>query len=163
MAKASGVKGPKSCWKWSKSKRCTNIKFGRFSAIMYSANRVRASSPSSAFEVLYMSGNFCSISVTSPRGRAFSAITRRVCSIVPPGCQISGTFQSPAPPATGNETIPTVIFARLAASHKVSAFMSRANQCAEPVCVSFGGSNTLLPKMPCRAGSTPVTRVVWLG
>jgi hypothetical protein len=76
-------------------------------------------------------------------------ISASVCVSESPGSvpafQISGTFQSPAPAATGHEIIPLFKPSRAAAVHKVSVWMSRANQCQRLSCGAGGGSKTLLP------------------
>ena len=67
-----------------------------------------------------------------------------------------------APTVAGHWTLAVVQPARAAASQSVGTRISSAYQ-YQPLWFSRRGSKVRLPKIPCLAGETPVTRVVWLG
>src|SRR5438045_8153224 len=72
-------------------------------------------------------------------------------------------FQSTrAPTLTGHCTLAVFQPARAATSHSVGVLMSSAYQ-YQARSLARSGSNTVLARMPCRAGQTPVSSVVWLG
>ena len=67
-----------------------------------------------------------------------------------------------APTVTGQSTLAVTSPASPATSHSVGTLMSSAYQ-YQPLALVLSGSKGELFRMPCTAGATPVTSVVWLG
>src|SRR5688572_1728368 len=74
----------------------------------------------------------------------------------------SNTSMFCSPTVTGQFTLAVFKPALRAADQSVGTRMSSAYQ-YQPSRLTFSASNVVLETMPCCAGSTPVTRVVWLG